>query len=157
MLIYISLTLMLRNSDKWPQFKIWSLTLYWQLETHALLCVTVDVWEVKTAGTYSRKKVLLMTHLPISPILNAAVKMTLSRNSGWSRWLIFWLWHRSQKQKAPFPQGGTTVNHQNPTPNHSKNVTKAQEVNLVTHLVMSPGSFNVNFLFIYDSSTWPLS
>ena len=101
-----------------------------------------------------------MTHLPICSILNAAVKVTSSRNAGWSRWLIFWLWHRSQKQKAPFPQGSTTVDHQNPTPNHSQNVTKAQEVNLVTHLVMSPGtagSFNVNFLFIYYSSTWPIS
>ena len=36
--------------------------------------------------------------------------------------------HRSQKQKAPFPQGVTTVDHWNPAPNHSQNVTKVQEV-----------------------------
>ena len=37
--------------------------------------ITGDFGEVKTAGIYSRKKVLLMTHLPISPILNAAELM----------------------------------------------------------------------------------
>ena len=44
------------------------------------------------------KKVLLMTHLPFSPIPNAAVQMTSSRNSGLSRWLIYWLLYRSHKQ-----------------------------------------------------------
>ena len=34
-----------------------------------------DFGEVKTAGIYSRKKMLLMTHLPISPILNATELM----------------------------------------------------------------------------------
>ena len=52
---------------------------------------TGDFGEVKTVGIYSRKKVLLMTHLPISPILNAAVQMTSFRNSGWSRRLIYGL------------------------------------------------------------------
>ena len=69
-----------------------------------------------------------MTHLPIPPMIKADVHMTSPRNSGWSRSLIYWLWHTSQKQKAPFQQGGTTVDHQNPAPNHSQNVTKVQEV-----------------------------
>ena len=47
--------------------------------------LTGDFGEVKTAGIYHRKQVLLMTHRPISPILNASVQMTSSRNSGWSR------------------------------------------------------------------------
>ena len=37
---------------------------------------------------YTLEKVLLMTHLSISPILNSAVQMTWYRNSRWSRWLI---------------------------------------------------------------------
>ena len=44
-------------------------------------CITGDFGELKTAGIYSVDE----THLSISPILNAAVQMTLSRNSGWSR------------------------------------------------------------------------
>ena len=54
--------------------------------------------------------------------------MTSSRNSGWSTWLIYWLRLCSHKQKAPFPQRVTTVDHQIPAPNHSRNVTKVQEV-----------------------------
>ena len=46
--------------------------------------------EVKTVGIYIlKKKVLLVTHLPISPMLNAAVQVTSPRNSGWSRRLIY--------------------------------------------------------------------
>ena len=37
-------------------------------------------------------------HLPFSPILNASVQMTSSRNSGLSRWLISWLLYGSHKQ-----------------------------------------------------------
>ena len=36
-----------------------------------------------------------------------------SRNLGLSWWLIYWLWHCSHKQKAPFPQGVSPVDHQN--------------------------------------------
>ena len=42
-------------------------------------------WRSENRRLVLKKKVLLMTHLPISPILNAAVQMTSSRNSGWSR------------------------------------------------------------------------
>ena len=38
--------------------------------------LTGDCGEVKTVGIYTRKKVLLITHLPISPIPNAAELMT---------------------------------------------------------------------------------
>ena len=103
-----------------------------------------QIWWSENSRHILLKKVLLMTHLPISSILNAAVQMTSSRNSGWARWLIYWLWHTSQKQKAPFPQEVTTIDHQNPAPNHSQNVTKYRKWRLVTHLVMSPGSFNVS-------------
>ena len=76
--------------------------------------------KVKTVGIYIlKKKVLLVTHLPISPMLNAAVQVTSPRNSGWSRRLIYRLWHRRHKQKTPFPQGFTTDDHQNPALNHS--------------------------------------
>ena len=34
--------------------------------------ITGDFAEVQTAGIYCRKNVFLMTHLPISPMLNAA-------------------------------------------------------------------------------------
>ena len=59
----------------------------------------------------------------------------------------------SHKQKVSFPQEVSTVDQQNPAANHSQKLIKIQEVEtydsyLVT--VMSP--FNVNRLFIYDSS-----
>ena len=94
-----------------------------------------------------KKEVLLMTHLPISPIVNAAELMTPLEIQGClddspsdyyiqvaSKRLLF------HKQNASFPQGVSEVDDQNPALNHSQNVTKVQEVKLVTQQVMSPGS-----------------
>ena len=39
--------------------------------------ITGDFAEVQTAGIYCRKNVLLMTHLPISPMLNDAVHLEI--------------------------------------------------------------------------------
>ena len=60
-----------------------------------------------------------MTYLSISPILDAAELMThLEIQSGPDDSSTDYD-NRSQKQKAPFPQWVTTVDHQNPALNHS--------------------------------------
>ena len=94
---------------------------------------------------------LLMTHLPISPMLNAAELMTHLEiqgclddpSSGYyipvaSKRLLFY------KQNASFPQGVSAVDHQNPALNHFQNVIEVQEV---THLttVMSAWVFQCKF------------
>ena len=46
-----------------------------------LFCFTIgslpdDFFEVKTVGIYTLEKLLVMTHLPVSPMLNTADLMT---------------------------------------------------------------------------------
>ena len=82
-----------------------------------------------------QKKVFLMTHLYISPILNAAELMNNLEIQGC---IDDSLWHYSHKQKAPFPQGVTTVDHQNPALTTPRMWPKYRKWKLVTHLVMSP-------------------
>ena len=124
----------------------------YRLRCKTLLNFAVDIGEVKTVGMYSRKK----SALDYSSVYISHTKCSWvddsSRNSVLSWWVIYWLWHNSYKQKAPFPQGVSTVDHHN-SANHSQYVTKVQEVKTCdSHLatVMSPGNFTINCLFTYD-------